>query len=131
VDLAAIMDALAGAVPAGLVTRAYGHPVGSVVPPAAVVGYPTEFEYDSVFLRGSDRVVFPVYFVCGMADDKSARDEVSLVTGGTGEIKDAIETDATLLAEVQTVRVTGATFESVTIGAVPMIGVRFDVEVYT
>jgi hypothetical protein len=129
--MAAIMDALAGAVPTGIVTRAYGHPVGSVVPPAAVVGYPTEFEYDSVFLRGSDRLVIPVWYVCGSADDASARDTVSAVVGGTGEIKAALETAPALLAEIQTARVTDATFESVMIGAVPMIAVRFDVEVYT
>jgi hypothetical protein len=129
--MAAIMDALAGAVPTAITRQAYGHPVGSVVPPAAVVGYPTTFEYDATYGRGADRVVFPVWFVCGMVDDEAARTAVSAVVSGTDEIKAAIETDATLLTTVHTARVTDATFESVTIGAVPMIAVRFDVEVYT
>ncbi len=72
-----------------------------------------------------------MYFVCGMVDDKSARTAVSAVVSGTNELKSAIETNSTLLTKVKTARVTEATFESITIGAVPMIAVRFDVEVYT
>ncbi len=125
------MDALAGAAPVGYVTKAYPNPTGSVVPPALVVGYPTTFEFDSVFGRGADRVVFPVWFVCGAVDDKSARDTVSVIVSGAHEIKAAIEGNATLLTKVDTARATDATFETVTIGAVPMIAVRFDVEVYS
>ncbi len=128
--LASIMDALAGATPAGIVTASYPYPVGSVVPPAVVVGYPTDYEFDATFQRGADRAVFPVYYVCGMADDKSARDKVDAVIAGSDAIKTAIETNSTLASAVDTVRVTDATFESVTIGAVQMIAVRFDTEVY-
>ncbi len=127
--MAAIMDALAGATPTGYVTKAYAYPTGSVVPPALVVGYPTEFPFDAVMGRGADQVTFPVYFLCGSADDKSARDTLSVIVSGAHEIKAAIESNSTLLTRVDTARVTDATFESVTIGAVQMIAVRFDVEV--
>jgi hypothetical protein len=130
VDLAAIMDALAGAVPAAVTPRVYAHPVGSVVPPAAVVGYPSALEYDSVFARGADRVVLPVWFVCGAVDDAGARTAVAAVISGTNELKLAIETNATLATKVDTARVTDAAIESMVIGGVEMIAVRFDVEVY-
>ncbi len=129
--MAAIMDALAGATPTGYATKSYAYPTGSVVPPAVVVGYPTTLEFDAVFGRGADRVVFPVFFVCGAVDDKAARDTVSVIVSGTHEIKAAIESNSTLLTKVDTARVTDGTFESVTIGGIAMIAVRFDVEVYS
>ena len=129
-DMAGIMDALAGATPSAITTRTYAHPVGSLVPPAVVVGYPTDLEYDAVFGRGADIVTFPVFYVCGMVDDANARDLVSAVISGTNEIKAAIEGNATLYTKVDTARVKSATFQSISIGAVEMIAVRFDVEVY-
>ncbi len=130
-DLTAIMTALAGAVPSAAANQVYAHPVGSLAPPAVVVGYPTDVEFDVVFTNASHRLVFPVFYVCGMVDDGGAQVAVSNVFGGTNQIKTAIETNATLLTKVQTARVTDAAFQSVTIGAVDMIAVRFDVEVYT
>jgi hypothetical protein len=122
------MDALANAVPFG---RAYGWPVESVIPPAVVVGYPTTIDYDAVFGRGSDKLVIPVYFVCGIVSDFAARAEVSSVVGGANEIKAAIESDTALLAVCQTARVTDAIIEQVTIGGVLLLAVRFDTEVFT
>ena len=128
-DLAAIMDALAGATPSAITTRTYAHPVGSVVPPAVVVGYPTEIDFDAVYQEGADRMVIPVFYVCGMVDDAGARTNVSAVISGANSIKTAIETNATLYTKVDTARVTNATPQMMTIGAVDMIAVRFDVEV--
>lgn len=129
-DLAGIMDALAGATPSAITPRHYAYPVGSVVPPAVVVGYPTTIEYDATFDRGVDRLVIPVFYVCGMVDDIGARAAVSAVISGTNEIKLALETNSTVITKTDTVRVTDATPESIVIGGQEMIAVRFDVEVY-
>src|SRR5258708_5405529 len=135
-DLAAIMDALAGATPtvatAGSApTTKFAYPVATLVPPAVVVGYPTDIEYDATMARGSDKVTIPVWYVCGPGGDKAARAVVSAVIGGANEMKAAIESNATLKTKVQTARVTTATPDSIVIGTVTMIAVRFDVEVYT
>lgn len=127
-DLAAIMDALAAATDS---PRAFGYPVGSVLPPAVIVGYPTDIEFDATFNDGSHRLVIPVYFVCGKVDDKASRNVVAAAVSGANGVKAAIEADAPLHALVDTARVTNGTAVSFPVGAVDMIGIRFDVEVYT
>jgi hypothetical protein len=129
-NVSSVMDAIAARiVAAGVTTRAYAWPTGSIQPPCAIVGYPEELEFDATFGRGSDRAVFPVWMVCGNVSDRSARDVLSgYITGGTG-IKDAL--DGTLGGAVQTARVTDCQVEKLPIGAVEYIAAKFMIEVYS
>lgn len=133
IDLAATMDAIAARLTAaGVVTRAYGWPAGSVQPPCAIVGYPEDgnIEYDVTFQRGSDKALIPVWIVAGAVHDRSSRDVLSAYIGaGARSVKAALDGD--LGGAAQTARVTDCQIEKLPIGAVEYVTARFDVEVYT
>jgi hypothetical protein len=131
--MAAIMTALKGAAPTtinSVTVTSFDYPVETVTPPAVIVGYPTTIDYDATFARGADRAVFPVWFVCGRVVDKSTVTMVSAAVSGVGDIKSAIESNATLLTVVDTVRVTDATPAELVLSGVPFMSMKFDVEVY-
>jgi hypothetical protein len=86
VDLAAIMDELArdlGSVE-GLQERVFAYPPNALIPPAAVVGWPDEIDYDAAFARGAWSVKFPLLIVVGRSDVRSARDAISAYLAGSG-----------------------------------------------
>jgi hypothetical protein len=130
-SLSAIMDALAAATPVALTTKVYPHPVATVIPPAIIVGYPTDIDYDQVYGRASDKLMFPLWAVFGAVSDLAARDELSEALSGSAEIKGAIEASTTLRGLGCATRVTNAVPETVTIGGVQYISARFTVEVYS
>jgi hypothetical protein len=131
VDLGAVMQAIADRlVAAGVVTRAYGYPVGSVQPPCAVVGYPEELDFDATFGRGSDRAVLPVWIVAGATHDRTTRDVLSAYIGdGARSVKAALEPNVG--GAVQTARVTDCQVEKLPIGAVEYMAAKFMIEVYS
>jgi hypothetical protein len=128
-DLKTVMDALATACPTSAGTRKFGYPVGAVEPPAVIVGYPTTCEFDATFGRGSDRAVFPIWYVVGRVMEKASRDKLSAVITDMAAISSSI--GGVHAPSIQTARVTDCTPESVIIGAETYIAARFDVEVYT
>jgi hypothetical protein len=127
-DLAATMDALAGATPAGI---SHAWPVESITPPCWVVGYPEDIDFDAVFARGSDKATFPMFYIVGKVTTKTARDMLSAVISGVDELKAAIEADPTLGAVIQTCRVTHCRPQEITVAGVAYLSARFDVEVYS
>ncbi len=130
INVSATMQAVADRlVAAAVVTNAYGWPVRSVKPPAAIVGYPDELEFDVTFGRGSDRAVIPIWIVCGNVHDKTARDTLSGYIAGATGVKDALDGD--LGGAVQTARVTDCQIEKIDIGGVEYISARFDLEVFS
>ncbi len=132
--MAAVMDALAAVtVPSVPATSRFAWPQSSVVPPAWVIGYPV-IEEDLSFGAGYVTATYPCWYVVGEVDQKSARNRLSVILGGTSRIKTAIEGTATLRGSggspvAQSTRVTGVQPETVVIGAVSLLAARFDVEV--
>lgn len=128
-DIGLVMQAIADTITGGNVTsRAYAWPAEQVSAPCAVVGYPTELDFDATFMRGADRAIFPVYLVVGRASDRASRDVLSaLITDATG-IKGVL--DGTLGDVVQTARLTNLKVETVTIGSVSYLAAVGEVEVY-
>ncbi len=131
IDLAVVMDAIAQELlDADVVTRAYGWPYSDAKPVSAIVNYPEDdIEFDVVFGRGSDRAVFPVYIVCGLANERTARDVASGYITGATAVKDALDGD--LGGAVQTARVMTANIARLTLGGTEYLAVRFDLEVYS
>lgn len=128
--MAATMDAITGQLTAaGRQEAMYPYPADTISAPAVVVGYPTEIEYDSTFRRGSDRAVYPVWFVVPRTDPKKARDDISAILAGARSIKDVLDGD--LGGVVQACRVTGAKPAFIDVGAVSYAAAEFTVEVYT
>lgn len=132
-DLNAVMDALGARLVGVTGLRVHDFSADSVAPPAAIVSLPRVVEYDAVAGRGADRLVIPITVLVGRVSDRAARDQLGGYLSGTGaaSIKAAIEGgDPPLGGAAQTVRVTEATVDVVTIGAVDYLGASFDVEVY-
>lgn len=128
-NLGAIMDAVAdGLTGAGVVSRAYAYPKESVDPPAAVVGYPAEIDYDAAMRDGTHRITVPVWLVIGKVVDRTTRDRVSALVD-QDEVKAALDGD--LDGTVQSCRVTAATIEAVAVAGVEYLGIRFDLDIYT
>ena len=134
-DMAAVMDALAGVTWTATPAPTYRHawPASTVVPPAWVVGYPEDLDYDVSFGANYVTATFPCWFVVGKADEKSARDRLSAVISGATSIKNAIEGTATLKGGgtpvAQTTRVTSCRPTTIPVGGIELLAARFDVEV--
>ena len=132
-DLNAVMDALGARLVGVTGLRVYDYASDSANPPAAIVSLPSTIEYDAVMGRGADRIVIPVTVLVGKVSERTARDRLGAYIAGTGasSIKAAIEgSDPTLGGVAQTVRVTNASVDVVTIQAIDYLGASFDVEVY-
>lgn len=132
-DLNTVMDAIGARLVGVAGLRVYDYMADAAAPPAAIVSLPRLVEYDAVAGRGADRIVVPITVLVGRVSDRAARDALSQYIAGTGasSIKTAVEgSDPTLGGIVQTVRVTEATVDVVTIQAIDYLGASFDVEVY-
>lgn len=131
-NLNAVMDGLGTRLATIPGLRVFDYTPDSVSPPSAMVGFPTDLEYDATKGRGIDRCVVPVMVVIGRVSERAARDAMSLYLAGSGDssVKTAIELDSDLGGAAQSVRVTRARTEVVTIGGVEYLGATFDTEVY-
>lgn len=128
IDLSATMDAMAVALK-DTVNRVYAWPADSVTVPAAVVGYPTDLNFDLTFQRGGDRAAIPVYFLVGKVSDRTARDRLSEIISGATGIKTALDGD--LDGAVQSLRVQDCRVEEITIGGVAYLSATFTCDVLT
>jgi hypothetical protein len=113
---------------ADVVERGFDYPSDQVTPGSVVVGYP-EIDYDATFRGGSDRAVYPVWFIVGRASERSARNAADAVISGSGSIKAALEPDAG--GTTGTLRVMRCVMDEFTAGAVTYLAPRFDVEIYS
>lgn len=109
--------------------RAFGWPVGSLVPPAAVVGYPDQYRFDASYGRGYDTMTIPIVVVVGKATDRTARDLISAYVSGSGasSVKAVIESGP--YTSLVTATVTGVTFDTYTKAAVDYLAAVFDVDI--
>jgi hypothetical protein len=125
-QLTLMMRALAFSIAdAGLVENVHDYPVESITPPAVVVGYPTRWDFDSVYGQaGVGVATFPVWFACGKSGDESARNVLGDVMSGAASIKALL--DATIDYDV---RVTSAEVTELVVNAITYLAVRFDCEV--
>jgi hypothetical protein len=131
-DLAGTMDALAAkAVAGGVSKKVYAWPEDGVTPPCVVVGYPEPIDFDVTMGRGSDRAVFPIYFLCGKVMGKASRAVASAAVTGAAGTKNALDGPLTVGANTASVRVTNARIGPAIVGAVEYLAVIFDTEVIT
>lgn len=131
-NLNGIMDALGVRLQtiSALAGKTYDFPVENAVPPAAIVGYPTEIE-DFTKGRGFDRLVFPVWVIVGGVHARSSRDALGAYLGGSGatSVKTALEGDPSLAGVASNVRVIGTSTGVITLGGADYAGATFTVEV--
>lgn len=127
----ASLDAIMGATAtlltgAGVVPRAYPHPVDVLDPICAVVAYPA-IEFDSVMARGADTIQLPVYIVAGRTTEQSARTAISAIVDGAAGVKQVL--DGNLAGVVDTSRVTSMRVVKITVSDIEYLAALFNVEV--
>lgn len=110
--------------------RAHPYYKDSVNAPAAIVGLPETYEFDSTFGRGSDMAVFPVTVVIGRSDAERSRNALAKYLAGAGDssIKEAVESFTATAYD--SARVTTVVIGAVTIAAVSYLAATFDIEIY-
>ncbi|HEX6969410.1 MAG TPA: hypothetical protein VF174_11465 [Micromonosporaceae bacterium] len=125
-NLADVMDEIAARLATIDGLRCYAWPVPKISPPAAVVGFPEDITYDATYGRGMDQMTVPVVLLAGRVGDRPTRDVLAAHADGSGarSVKAVLES-ATWTA-FETVRVTGAQFDPVTIA-----GVDYEAAVFT
>lgn len=113
--------------------RAHGEPQGSVTPPAAIVSYPENYDFDATYGRGMDRLTLPVVLVIGRPTDRTTRDLVAAYCDGAGakSIKAVIESgnDAGAYPAFDFVRVARIEFDVVTIGVIDYLAATFTLDI--
>lgn len=123
IDVAAVMDDLAGAAPDGW--HGYAYQTDSIVEPAMVVGLP-EIEVGVTFGRGSDHATFPVWFLIGKVMNKAARDRFSAIVAGADDMVAALADVAGQVTVVMRI-----TLDTVVVTGIAYLGARFEVEVWS
>lgn len=125
------MDAIAESARGTIAERAYEWPTLNFVPPCVVVGYPVDNGLNATYRRGSSRATFPVWVVCGRADERSAREVLGGYIAGEegGIVRQTFDGD--LGGAVQTCLVTTFVVEAVASAGVDYIAARFDLDILT
>lgn len=131
-QIAAVMDRLGDALKTISGLRVFPYYAPRITPPAALVGWPDTYEFDSTLARGADRLVLPVTVVVGKADERSARDLLTKYADGTGSssVKQAIEQhNPASGAAWDSARVMTVEFHTVAIASVSYLAATFHTEV--
>lgn len=109
--------------------RVFAYPQGQVRPPAAIVSYPEDVEFDVTYVRGLDRIILPVVVLLGRPNDRGTRDRMSAYAAGSGpaSIKAVLESGTYTAFDL--IVVTGAQFDPYTDGGVQYLGGVFMCEI--
>lgn len=121
-ELAAVLSTVTG-------LRVHAWPVGSVVPPAAVVGLPVSVVFDETYGRGVDVVEVQVVAVVGKVTERAARDLLAEYGSGSGDtsFKQALESGS--YASCDSVSVKRWESDVYTAGGVDYGAAVFDLEI--
>jgi len=129
-NLANVMDEIAGRLSTIEGLRVFAWPVGTLTPPGAVVGYPADGQYDETYGRGADSMTIPVVIVVGRVSERASRDLLAAYVDGSGarSIKTVLETGT--YTTFDTIRVQWPDFDVYTVAGTDYLSVVFDVSVF-
>ena len=131
-DIAALVDGLSTNLGTVDKLRVQAEILDTVPIPCAIVGPPTDIEYDAVMARGADTYTFTVRVLVARASERSAQRALFDYASGTGSksIKTAIESDRTLGGVADSLAVTAASGIGIyAYGEADYLGIEFTVEV--
>lgn len=129
-DLGAVMDEVGDRLDTITGLRVYRYPPDNVQPPAAIVSYPETITYDETMRRGMDRYTnHTVAVLVGKVSDRATRDNISVYADGAGDRSIKALLDGTGYETCDSVRVTSADFDIVTIASVDYLGVMFNLDI--
>lgn len=129
--VAGVMDALAERLASigDLRGRTFAYPPSALVPPAAVVGWPDEIDYDLAMVRGGWSATFPVLVVVGKSDVRSARNAIAAHLDGAGPKSVRAALDGGAHTAYDAALVTKAHVEPVSIAGIEYLAAILDVAV--
>lgn len=128
-NLAAVMQAVADQLDTIGGLRCFGWPVATVSPPAAIVSYPDEIKFDETYGRGMDRITLPLVLVVGKVSDRATRDTIGAYCDGSGDLSVKQVLESGTYTAFDTVTVTEATFDVVSISAVDYLAAMFNLDI--
>lgn len=129
-NLANVMDQVAARLDTITGLRVYEFPPDNLAPPAAWIGYPEGYEFDTTYGRGTDRIAnLPVIVAVARVSDRAARDLVGAYVDGAGpaSVKQVVESGT--YTAFDTVRVTGVTFDILTRGGTDYLAALFMLDI--
>jgi hypothetical protein len=129
-DLANVMDEIGDQLDTIDGLRVYRYPPDNVAVPAAVVAYPEDYEFDSTYARGMDRITnLPVVVMVGKVSDRASRDRISAYANGAGakSVKAVIESG--IYTAFDTVRVQMVEFDIVQMANVEYLAATFSLDI--
>lgn len=124
------MDELAAALATIDGLNTYAYTVQRVTPPAAIVTWPEEINFDATYGRGSDSFTLPVFVLVGKVDARSSRDALAEYLAGSGPRSVKAVIDGYAYIELDSARVASATVESVTVADVEYLAAIFQIEIF-
>lgn len=132
-NIADVMDELAVRlrVAPSLAGRTYEYPPATLVPPAAIVSYPTEGTFDATYGRGVDTMSGVVLVVAGRPTDRTTRDVITRYVDGAGpeSVKALLDGDDDDYASCDGVRVAGWDIDVYTIGGIDYLTAVFSLDI--
>lgn len=128
-NVALVMDELGAALGAISGLRVFPYSAPKIVPPAAIVGWPDPYTYDSTMVRGSDRMVIPVFVVVGNVDARSSRDAIARYADGSGAASVKAVIEAAEYTACDSVRVQSCEFSTITVAGVEFLAATFQIDV--
>lgn len=96
-DVGTVMQQVADRLDTITDLRVHAHPMKKVTAPAAMVAYPSTYDYDGTYGRGMDTMTLNVVVWVGGLDDRSVRDKISTYLAGSGSasVKAVLEAEPT------------------------------------
>jgi hypothetical protein len=109
--------------------RCFPYPPDSITPPAAIVAYPEEIQFDATYDRGADTLTLPVIVAVGKVHDRSTRKLVAAYCAGSGASSIKAVVEAGTYTAFDTVRAARAELDIVTIGSADYLAAIFDLDI--
>lgn len=128
-NLADVMDEVATRLSTIEPLRTFAWPQPNIVPPAAIVGYPTDYTYDATYGRGMDRMTLPVVVVVGKAVERTARDRLAQYVEGSGTASFKAVLEAEPHTAFDTLRVVDADFDVYQISGTDYLAAIFSLDI--
>jgi hypothetical protein len=102
---------------------------GAVCAPAAIVGLPDEVTYNAAYQRGMDTAVVPVLLLLARPHEADTGDAMGDYLSGTGPRSVRAAVEARSYQACDTVMVTRAGVDIVTVGGIDYLAADFDLDV--
>lgn len=128
-NLSDVMDELAAALDTITGLRPIAYPDGQVNPPCAVVALPTELDYHGAYQGRMQRLTLPVVVLVSGSVPRVARDALAAYCNSSGASSVKAVLEAGTYTAMDSVTVTGVTFDVYSYNAVDYPAAIFDLDI--